>query len=213
MSEDNLRKVFVGNVPFDCEQDEFESAFKNVKGYVKGEIVVEPPTGKCRGFGFITLDNIDHAEELKKRSDINIRDRQLRFTEYRTSNTKKLVDGDKNNLLFVDSLPDSATRDYLTDLFKGYSLGKHYVATNSDTGISKNNGLVEILDDSQYEELLMLGFINDKDNNRIDVSRWRSRSYKKRDKKVTKNDLYKAFNAGRNLGMIEGHRLARRQQQ
>lgn len=211
MSDENLRKIFVGNVPFNCTQDEFERSFNSVDGFIKGEIVTKQHSDVCRGFGFVTLDNIDNAEKLQNRNDLFINNRQLRFTEYTMSKKQKSYENDKNKYIFVDGIPNNSDKEYLEKVFNDYPLGKHYVCTDIESGEQKSHGMIEILDNLKYKELLSMGSIEDTDGNLLELCRWKSKSYKKKDKNVTKYDLYKAFTAGRNLGIIEGHRLAKRQ--
>ena len=212
MSDENLRKVFVGNVPFNCTQKEFETSFTNVKGFTKGEIVTKQNSTTCRGFGFVTLNTVDNAEELKIREDLFINNRQLRFTEYTNGKIKhKNVEYDKNKYIYVDNIPNGSNREYLEKVFNNYSLGRHYVSTDIDSGEQKNNGLIEVTDGLKYTELLSMGSIMDHNGNELELCRWKSKQYKKKENSVTKYDLFKAFTAGRNLGIIEGHRLAKKQ--
>lgn len=218
IDNESEKKVFVGNVPYSCTQDEFYKTFSNVKGFVKAEISFRHNNYMCRGFGFVTLDSVENAELLKKRTDMVIHDRELRLTNYntsyydgdRTTKTYHIQASDRYNYLFVDSLPDGSDKQYLKDLFSGFRLGKYFVKTDIDTGEPKTSGMVEILDYSKYRQLLMKGYINDKNNNTVKIYKWRVKQYKKKDKKVTQHDLFRAFNAGRNLGLIEGHRMAKR---
>jgi len=212
MSDENLRKVFVGNVPFNCTQEDFEKSFNSVKGFIKGEIVTKQHSNICRGFGFITLNTSNNVEELKNRDDLFINHRQLRFTEYTNGPIKpKSKENDKNKYIYVNGIPDGNNREYLEKVFSNYSLGRHYISTDVETGEQQNNGLIEILDNLKYKELLSMSTITDWDNNELELCRWKSKSYKKKDKSTTKYDLFKAFTAGRNLGIIEGHQLAKKQ--
>ena len=180
----SLVKIFVGNVPFDCTQKQFEETFVDVPGFVKGDIVTKPRSTVCRGFGFVTIDNKDNSsnsEDLKNREDIFIRKRQLRFTKYNLNDKKyKGVENYKEKYLFVDGLPKDSNREYLKQTFKAYQICKHYVSTDLETGEIKNHGVVEIVDIAQYKKLLEDGCIEDVEGNTLKISRWRFKTYRKR---------------------------------
>jgi RNA recognition motif-containing protein len=57
-------KVFVGNVPFLCSQEEFQKCFEQMTGYIKAEIICSPGTDLSRGFGFVTFDSPENAKLL-----------------------------------------------------------------------------------------------------------------------------------------------------
>jgi len=201
MDNEKLRKVFVGNVPYECTQDEFENIFCNVDGFINAEIVIDKNNNMCRGFGFVTLNTIQNADNLLDNSNISIHGRELRLTGY--TSTHKYINTDKIGYVYVDNIPNNSDRSYLEDVFARFSLGKHYVNTDIDTGEPKNNGIVEILNAAKYKELLTAGFISDKNNHVLKLCKHKSILYKKKDQTVTKHDLHKAFLAGRNVGLME----------
>ena len=209
MSDENLRKVFVGNVVYDCTQEEFENCFKNIPGYVKGELVIGQNDDYCRGFGFVTLETINDLENLKLRNDIFLKGRQLRFTKYIMTDKKNTEDNKTNinNYIFVDGIPNNKKREYLFSIFQKYGeIGKHFICTDIETSNPKNNGMVEIINLINYRNLLLLGSITDDEGNELILSKWRHKI--NQNGKSPKNELYKAFNAGRNLGIMEGRKIA-----
>jgi hypothetical protein len=163
MDNEKLRKIFVGNVPYECTQNIFENTLCGVDGYINAEIVVDKNSGICRGFGFITLNNVENAKKLLKKNNITIGDRELRLTPY--TSTQKYADVDRAGYILVDNIPYNCGRGYLKELFAEYPLGKHYIRTDICTGEPKNSGIVEILSDSKYKELLSSGYITDKHGN------------------------------------------------
>jgi hypothetical protein len=79
---ETLYKVFVGNVPFSYNMKDFKECFENVPGFIKAEIVCKPNCENSRGFGFVTLDSENNMKNLIGKTDIQFKDRILRFTEY-----------------------------------------------------------------------------------------------------------------------------------
>lgn len=152
--QDNFPKIFVGNVPFQCTADEFRDCFKNMAGFVEAHIINKYNSEFSRGFGFVTFDNVNNAQQLLN-SQIMCKDRLLRFTEY---NFKNKLD---KNYLFVRNVPKTLKRDELANMFKTFGeIGACFIATNIKTGESKGTGVVEIIDDKIYEELLNKKIIN-----------------------------------------------------
>lgn len=155
-------KIFVGNVPYQCTQDEFEKCFKDVDGFKKAEIITAYKSNVSRGFGFITMQSSLHAEKLKNRDDIVFKNRILRFTPYQTDSVKIVTDNYINNInnsnknyVFVDKIPKGYDREWLKSAFSNYEpIGKYFISTNYETGVHKHNGLLEILDDSKYKQIL-----------------------------------------------------------
>jgi RNA recognition motif-containing protein len=78
----NLCKVFVGNVPFQCTQQEFRECFESMQGFIKAEVINKINTLASRGFGFVTFDSHESATALIESSSIVCKDRILRFTKY-----------------------------------------------------------------------------------------------------------------------------------
>lgn len=79
-------KIFAGNVPFDCSENEFAECFKNMEGFVKAEIIYknDSMTKISRGFGFITFETPEYAKILLDKNCIIFKNRKLRFTQYVT---------------------------------------------------------------------------------------------------------------------------------
>lgn len=90
MSEDNAAKVFVGNVPFDCSSEEFTECFASLEGFKEANIIKRTrsdnsrgyPSNLSRGFGFVVFESPEQADKLLQRTDMRIKDRDLRFSHY-----------------------------------------------------------------------------------------------------------------------------------
>jgi len=150
-------KIFVGNVPYQCTQEEFEKCFTDVEGYVKAEIITLYKSNTSRGFGFVTLNSLENAEKLKLRNDITFKGRILRFTTYQSESHNKPTIENVNNYLYVENIPSNQTinKKWLMNIFKDYGpIGKCYIIMNKDTGEYENCGVVEITDDDKYKNLL-----------------------------------------------------------
>ena len=85
-------KIFVGNVPFDCTDNEFKDAFIHFDGYLNAELISRSQTNNTRGFGFVAFINSDYVNKfLEKKEKIIIKDRTLRFTKYTEKNDSNFI--------------------------------------------------------------------------------------------------------------------------
>lgn len=210
--ESNLCKIFVGNVPFQCNQVEFASCFEKMQGYVKAEIIYKVGTTISRGFGFVTFDCHENSKKLLDKTII-FKERVLRFTQYLVTQEMEIpqqpekhvvpmqVESSKN-LIIVKNVGDM-TRSDVYDFFSNFgNVGKHFIMTDHETGMSKNYAVVEMIDKDVYDCLLKVKEIKYEDH-ALEISKWKIKKCM-REKQITKHDLFNAFIAGKNVGMIEG---------
>ena len=149
----NKRKIFVGNVPFDCTQEEFETFFADVSGVHKADIV-NGHRGDSRGIGFVTMKSVEDAEKLKTRDDIKCKGRILRFYPYKNNVAKNAI-GDMSNYVYVDGIPENKNRQWLKMIFNDYGpFNRYFMAINHDTGHIKNTAFLDLVDDYKYDKLL-----------------------------------------------------------
>lgn len=217
-SIEEYTKIFVGNVPFQCIDDEFKECFKDVPGFVSAEIVTRHNSPYSRGFGFITVRTKNDAKKLIQRNDIMFKDRILRFTEYNFQDKIK-VPKQQKNYLFVKNIPKDMTREQLKNIFSTKGIvGACFINTNIRTGESKGNAVVEIKDDDVFENLIFDKFIKTDKNQIFEISRWRNKIKNKsfikefpyKQNKIDSKEIYRiAFNAGVNVGRIEGLQIAK----
>ena len=58
-------RLYVGNLSKDLERQEFESVFSDFTAdLVSVKLIADKKTGKCRGFGFVTVKTDEKADEI-----------------------------------------------------------------------------------------------------------------------------------------------------
>ncbi|WP_442786372.1 RNA recognition motif domain-containing protein [Leptothoe sp. PORK10 BA2] len=58
-------RLYIGNLPRDLEREEFEAVFaEDVENIVSVKLIADRKTGKCRGFGFVTVKTDEIADTL-----------------------------------------------------------------------------------------------------------------------------------------------------
>jgi RNA recognition motif-containing protein len=57
-------RLYVGNLPKELERQELESVFADFETPVSTKVITDRKTGKCRGFGFVTVKTDEEADQL-----------------------------------------------------------------------------------------------------------------------------------------------------
>ncbi|NJR60990.1 MAG: RNA-binding protein [Cyanobacteria bacterium CRU_2_1] len=57
-------RLYVGNLPKELERQELEAVFAEFDSSVTTKVITDRKTGKCRGFGFVTVKNDEQADQL-----------------------------------------------------------------------------------------------------------------------------------------------------
>ncbi|MBD2258083.1 RNA-binding protein [Pseudanabaena sp. FACHB-2040] len=58
-------RLYVGNLPKELEREELEALFsEHSEDLVSVKLIADKKTGKCRGFGFVTVKTDEKADEL-----------------------------------------------------------------------------------------------------------------------------------------------------
>lgn len=58
-------RLYIGNLPRDLEREDFEAVFADdVDNIVSVKLIADRKTGKCRGFGFVTVKTDEVADAL-----------------------------------------------------------------------------------------------------------------------------------------------------
>ena len=58
-----MKKIYVGNLPFRCEQDDLRTVFEQFGGIEDLIIIKDRETGRSKGFAFVEFENQAAAQE------------------------------------------------------------------------------------------------------------------------------------------------------
>ncbi|MGD1941521.1 MAG: RNA recognition motif domain-containing protein [Leptolyngbyaceae cyanobacterium] len=74
-------RVYVGNLPKDIEREQLEAVFsEHAEEIVSVKLVTDRKTGKCRGFGFVTLKTDEQADAIvEKFGDFVLQENTLKI--------------------------------------------------------------------------------------------------------------------------------------
>ncbi|MEM6521947.1 MAG: RNA-binding protein [Cyanobacteria bacterium P01_C01_bin.70] len=88
-------RVYVGNLPKEIEREQLEALFaKHSDDIVSVKLVTDRKTGKCRGFGFVTLKTDEQADALvEKFSNFTLQENTLKVEKALPRSKGKDEDG------------------------------------------------------------------------------------------------------------------------
>jgi RNA recognition motif-containing protein len=77
-----MTQIFVGNLAYTTSERELRSAFEHYGRVSTVKLVVDPQTGKPRGFGFVSMSRWDDADEaITRLNGASLAGRQLVVNE------------------------------------------------------------------------------------------------------------------------------------
>ena len=191
-------KIFVGNVPFICTNEEFAKCFEKMNGYVHAEIINRYNSYISRGFGFVTFATQEDANEALLLKDIVFKDRVLRLSQYDTGNSIKTSE---NNFIYIKNVSLDITRDDLIHTFSKYDkIKKCFIKSDMKTGISKETAIIEFESDTYIEQLIKKKYVTLDNGNIVEVHKWYPKNiHKFIPQVINTNDLYRTtFHEGNN---------------
>jgi RNA recognition motif-containing protein len=57
-------RLYIGNLPKEVDRKELQDVFAEAGDSVTTKVITDRKTGKCRGFGFVTVKNDEQADEF-----------------------------------------------------------------------------------------------------------------------------------------------------
>jgi RNA recognition motif-containing protein len=73
-------RLYVGNLPEDLSRQEFEALFVDAGEGASAKLITDRKTGKCRGFGFVTVETDAEADQfIEKYNETAVKDTTLKI--------------------------------------------------------------------------------------------------------------------------------------
>ncbi|KAJ1907055.1 hypothetical protein IWQ60_011941 [Tieghemiomyces parasiticus] len=109
---ENRNKVFVGHVPVTTTAEQFQDFFTQYGPVTEANLIFDRPTGKCRGFGFVTFE--DEAGYLKALNahDATMEDQLLDIKPVERRHSRHKPQGPGNYSGYYESGQVNAGRGY-----------------------------------------------------------------------------------------------------
>lgn len=72
-------RLYIGNLPNELEHQELEAVFADAGAGVSAKLVTDRKTGKCRGFGFVTVEDDSQADSIiEKYNGFKIKETEIK---------------------------------------------------------------------------------------------------------------------------------------
>jgi RNA recognition motif-containing protein len=73
-------RLYIGNLPKELEKQELETIFADFGESASTKVITDRKTGKCRGFGFVTVKNDEVADQfIEKFNGYTFKDTSLKI--------------------------------------------------------------------------------------------------------------------------------------
>ncbi|VXD13745.1 putative RNA-binding region protein [Planktothrix serta PCC 8927] len=73
-------RLYIGNLPKELERKELQDVFAEEGDTVSAKVITDRKTGKCRGFGFVTVQNDELADQIvEKYNGVMFRENALKI--------------------------------------------------------------------------------------------------------------------------------------
>lgn len=73
-------RLYVGNLPEDLSKQELEAVFADMGEGLTAKLITDRKTGKCRGFGFVTVKSDELADQvIEKYNGTSIQDNAIKI--------------------------------------------------------------------------------------------------------------------------------------
>lgn len=79
--EIDLKKLFVGNLPFNTYEQQLEDLFEQYGDVQSVRIITDRETGRSRGFGFVEMDAVGADSAISQQDGVDFEGRSLRVSE------------------------------------------------------------------------------------------------------------------------------------
>jgi RNA recognition motif-containing protein len=77
-------EIYVGNLPWSVSDQDLADAFKEFGTVDRASVIVERPSGRSKGFGFVTMnDNDEAAKAIEALNGADMAGRPLKVNEAR----------------------------------------------------------------------------------------------------------------------------------
>jgi len=91
-------RLYVGNLPEELSRQELEAVFAEAGDSVSTKIITDRKTNKCRGFGFVTVQSEEQADEIiEKFNGFALKENTLKVERAQPRTKDKADDGANEN--------------------------------------------------------------------------------------------------------------------
>lgn len=152
-------KIFVGNLPYDCDSEQLAKLFGQAGVVDIAEVIYNRQTDQSRGFGFVTMHTVEEAEkavEMFSQYDLNGRFLTVNKAAPRGSPPERPARVFESSYrIYVGNLPWDVDSGRLEQLFSEH--GKVLdarVVSDRETGRSRGFGFVTMASETELNDAI-----------------------------------------------------------
>jgi len=102
-------RLYVGNLPKELDRQELAAVFAEAGDSVSTKVITDRKTGKCRGFGFVTVKTDEEADQIiEKYNGLPFKDAELKIEKALPRSKGK---GDDDGSMDLDQDDDASIPD------------------------------------------------------------------------------------------------------
>jgi nucleolin len=140
-------KLFVGGISYSTSEDSLRDAFSKFGNVTEVRIVTDRESGRSKGFGFVTFETDEEANNAASELDgaeIDGRNIKVESATAESGGSRRQNNNPKSNKLFIASLSWDVDEDTLRSAFEKFgTIASVKIVTDRDTGKSRGFGFVE----------------------------------------------------------------------
>ncbi len=73
--------IYVGNIPWSVGNEELRALFEEIGTVQQARLVLDPQTGKSRGFGFVAMPDTEGEKAIERLHGMKLGGRTLRIND------------------------------------------------------------------------------------------------------------------------------------
>ena len=104
-----MKKLYVGNLPFDTDEEQVRELFSTYGEVRTIDMINDRETGRFRGFCFVAMDNSEADAAVEALNGYNFNGRPLKVNEARPREERPAGGGGRSG---YGSKPDNRNRSY-----------------------------------------------------------------------------------------------------
>ncbi|OAY72130.1 protein gar2 [Ananas comosus] len=159
-SEQNVKKVYVGGIPYYSTEDDIKSFFEGCGTVTEIDCMTFPESGKFRGIAILSFKTEAAANRALALDGADMGGFYLKIQPYKSNHTQKsdfapqIVEG--YNRIYVGNLSWDITEDDLRNFFSNCKISSIRFGTDKETGDFKGYAHVDFADNESLLAALKL---------------------------------------------------------
>lgn len=159
-AKEGLRKIFVGGLNRGTTDEKFRSYFQQFGTIVDLVIIKDSHTKKSKGFGFVTYENVDAADNALAARPHTLDDWEVDIKRAIPREQNTDTAHQRTNKLFLGGLPSTANEADIMEYFHQTYPGKGTIEKcdlikNKATGVSRGFAFLE-LNSEDFADLIII---------------------------------------------------------